>query len=245
MKSKILLVSALAFAATLGVSAQTAQAETSTSTASSTIKADAKLKVKLGDNLEKNKEIRNIQKEKQKEVKDIKENAKDSLKDLKDARKNATSTGEFKGIRKAIQNKMKLDVFEARKNALVRELTVSFNALTSARTRINNFIVQREGTASTTLMTDAKAKLAIADDKLAKAKISLDTLAAFHYASTTATSTATTTAEVELEKPRKVGDEAIKAMKDARNALKDVLTAIKKALKPADKDDEDDNDDDN
>ena len=171
MKIKLIYITALALLVMGGANVLSAQAETSASTtasttASSTIKVDTKLKVKLGDNLEKNKEIRNIKQDKKEEVKKIKKETKEYIKDLKEERKNSTTTKEskevFKGIRKTLEKKMKRDVFEIRKNALVRELNVSYSMMLAARTRINDFIVKHDtatttGSTTVSIMAPAKA----------------------------------------------------------------------------------------
>src|SRR6185369_8929686 len=80
-------------------------------------------------------------------------------------------------------------------------------------------------------MTNAKNLLVIADQKITSAQSAIDTLANLSATSTIATSTqatstASTTTEVDLGKPRVIGSAAIRAVKDAQRALKDVVVAI-------------------
>ena len=68
-------------------------------------------------------------------------------------------------------------------------------------------------------------RLQVAIKKLADAKISVNTLASF--SPSTVQSGATTTVEVDLAKPREIGDAAITAAKEARKAFVQVLTFMK------------------
>ncbi len=133
---------------------------------------------------------------------------------------------ENKQMRKEIAKKMELRQFEARKNALLKELNHALANLADISVRIDARIVKAEGEGRT--MTDAKALLVIANDKLIKAKADVDAFRAL-----TATSTVTnasTTAEVELTKPRVLGDAAIKSVKEAREAFQKVVVAIAKGM---------------
>jgi hypothetical protein len=174
-------------------------------------------------------EIRDIRREDREEIKDIKTSSTERIREMRDDSRASTTRmiKEFKGERKEIMKKMQLRVFEARKNSLVRELTGALKNLTGIRSRISERITKAEAGGRT--MTEAKAKLVIADAKLATAKAAVDALASYNYASstitTTASSTATTT-EISLDRPRKIGDDAIKAVKDARDSLKDVVSII-------------------
>ncbi len=174
-----------------------------------------------------NKEVRKeINKEKKEEIKDLREVVKEERKDLR-----ASSTEMFKknkDDRKELAKKMQINMFEIRKNALIKELNFSLNNLTDIRGRINNKITKIE--AGSTTATEARAALVIADDKLAKAKIAVDAFTAFSY-STSTPKTGSTTPEINLDKPRKIGDAAIKAVKDARDALRKVIDIVAKMEK--------------
>lgn len=243
---KILALTALVFA--FGV--LTANAEESTRP----ISASASTKIEIEANKEVRKELEGIRKDIKDERKEVKNERKDDIKDIKasttaaikdmraqykDDRKmmNATSsmmnrrdikastTAMFKkmqGEKRDLLKKMRVNEFEIRKDALVKQLTLALENLANIRTRLNDKI--------TALATDGKdttlsvKALADADTSLVKAKTAVDVLKAYSYTSTTATSTT----EVELEKPRKIGDEAIKATKDARDSFKKVLSEIVK-----------------
>lgn len=118
--------------------------------------------------------------------------------------------------------KMKAKNFEIRKNALVRELTVTLGNLDNISLRIDSRITKSE-TAGYDL-SEAKSLFVIAKEKLEKAKADVATFKAL-----TATSTVTTSSgevEMDLIKPRLLGDTAIKSVKEARDAMKKVIVAI-------------------
>lgn len=209
--------------------ASSARAEITTSTAAS-------LKATIINKLDK-KEDRNPLAEKAQQMREmrasttaqIRDMRKDTREDIRDMRADVRASTtlmmrEFKGERKEMMQKMQLRVFEMRKNNLVRELTNAISNLTNIRARISERITRAETNGRN--MTDAKAKLVIADGKLATAQTAVDAFASFNYASSTVSVTASSSAEVDLERPRKVGDDAIKAVKAARDAFKDVVSAI-------------------
>lgn len=187
------------------------------------------------DNREANKDIRNntlekrveIIKERREDVKEIRTDARGEMKDARGEMKmnRASSTDMFKKsneIRKEIAKKMETKVFEVRKNALVKELNLSITNLTSISTRIEARITKAESEGKT--LTDAKTLLVTAKEKLETAKTAV---AAFSAVSAPVASTdATATAEVDLAKPRQVGDAAIKAVKEARDAFQKVVQSI-------------------
>lgn len=172
-------------------------------------------------------------------IEDRREDRREDRKDLrasttmmrKDLRASTTEMfKKFKDDRKEIIEKMRKDAFEIRKGALVEHLNFALENLLNIRGRINERITKAESEGRT--MTEAKAQLVIADKKLADAKIAVDALAALNISTgnTSAAAEASTTAEIELAKPREVGDAAIKAVKDARDALKKVVDAIAKNM---------------
>ncbi len=179
-----------------------------------------------------------IREEKKAEVKNIKETTRNEVKDLKEKmlseRKDPRSAGSieekkeirlsnkeamenFKTARKDAVKKMKTEEFKTRANALVKQLNISLEYLNNSRTKINDIITKQE--ASGKVLTDAKAALAVADTKIAAAKSAVEALNGL--AATTETST-----ETDLAKPRQLGDAAIKAVKEARDALKEVVKHI-------------------
>lgn len=165
------------------------------------------------------------------EVKNRMELKKDNLKaDIKDVRAEAKARIDanrdmFKRttqVRKEIIKKMEARTFETRKMALVKELKMSLINLANISTRIEARITKAESEGRT--MTDAKALLVTAKEKLAKAQADV---AAFEALPAP---TPDTTAEVDLTRPRVLGDAAIKSVKDAREAFKKVVTAIAHAM---------------
>lgn len=171
--------------------------------------------------------------------KDCIENRREDRKDLwasttamrKDLRASTTDMFKrFKDDRKEIMEKMRKDAFEIRKGALVEHLNFALENLLNIRGRISERIANVEAEGRN--VTEAKAQLVIADKKLADAKVAVDALAALNISTgnTSAAAEASTTAEIELAKPRQVGDAAIKAVKDARDALKKVVDAIAKNM---------------
>jgi hypothetical protein len=169
--------------------------------------------------------------------KDCIENRREDRKDLwasttmmrKELRASTTDMfKKFKDDRKDIMGKMGKETFEIRKNALVEHLNFALENLLNIRGRIEDRIIKNEAAGRD--MTEAKSKLIIADKKLSDAQTAVDVLAALTVSNrdTSVTAEASTTVEIELTKPRQVGDSAIKAVKDARDALKKVIEAIAK-----------------
>jgi hypothetical protein len=188
-------------------------------------------------NVEERKEVRD---EKKMEVKNIKETSRAEIKDLKEkmvsermnprdastteARKeirlsNKESMQDFKTARKDVVRKMKTDEFKVRADALVKQLKITLTNLSDIRTKVSVSISKQE--AEGKVLTEAKAALAVADAKLAEAKLAVDSLANISTIPTTASTT-----ETDITKPRQIGDAAIKAVKDARNSLKLVVKSI-------------------
>lgn len=177
------------------------------------------LKVKISSSTEQRREDRKeVRDERREEMKDLRASTTLKMIEIRRDIKNASSSEMFKKIgdqRQEIVKKMKKGAFEIRKNALVKELNITLDNLGNIRERINTRIVSME--TGSTSMSEAKALLAIADDKISKAKTAVGALSAL---------TASSTDDVDLGKPRQVGDVAIKAVKDARDALRDVLKLI-------------------
>jgi hypothetical protein len=180
-----------------------------------------KIEVKdLRRTLDKAKEnIQDAKKENIREVRDLRKDAKDDL-------KRATSSM----VRKEIKSELRLDIFKAQMSHLVRQLNLALNNLRQIRDRIQARIIKAESTGRN--MTEAKTLLVTADLKITAAQQSINALAAFNASTsvavgtTTGTTTATTSVHIRLDKPRQVGAAAIKAVKDAREALNAVVRAI-------------------
>jgi hypothetical protein len=196
----------------------------------------ATIKSNIETRIEQNKDTRNtllqkveVRKELASTTKGIRMEARGEIKDMRDA--HASSTEMFKrdakDMRKDIAKKMEARMFEARKNALVKELNLSLANLTDVSTRISTRITKAESEGRT--MTEAKTLLTAAGQKLDRAKIEVAAFAALN-ATSTPSGAATTTAEVDLTRPRVAGDAAIKSVKDARDAYQKVVVAIAHAM---------------
>lgn len=193
---------------------------------------NAKFKAEVEVKRENEQERKEIRQEKNDDIKDIRGLAKEELKDLKSQIpmikreiKEGSTTEMFRKIKDQkieILNKMKKDTFQVRKDALVKQLNIAIDNLTNIAARIAERITKAESSGRN--MTTAKADLVIAQDKIVKAKAAITLLASF--TPTTASSTGTTTVEVDIKKPREIGDAAIKAVKEARDALKKVVQDI-------------------
>jgi hypothetical protein len=167
-------------------------------------------------------EKRDVQKAENQKIQDMR-------RDLQGDRKMA-STSE---ARKEFRAEMETRMFEIRKEILVRQLNLALNNLKQIRSRIASRIEKAEQAGRN--MTEAKSALVTADAKLGVAQAQINILANLSASSTlatstTATSTATTTVKVKLEKPRMLGEAAIKAIKDARDSLNLVVRAIAKNM---------------
>ncbi len=200
------------------------------------------VKEKIENQFEKNRDIRNIKIEERKTIKasttekmrELRDERKEEKKELKEERKDlrASTTAAFKILkneRGEALKKLQLNAYEMRKKALLNELNATINNLVNVRGKILERITMLESKGRD--MTKPKADLVIADDMIAKAKLAIETFKNLpaptlgNTGSATTTSNSTTT-EVSLDKPRKVGDDAIKAVKSARDALKVVLKSI-------------------
>ncbi|HEY4478695.1 MAG TPA: hypothetical protein VI775_02535, partial [Candidatus Paceibacterota bacterium] len=152
------------------------------------------------------------------EIKDIKKEKLDGMKLLR-----ASTTDMFKRAneeRREVTKNMKMEAFQIRKNALEEHLLVAVNNLTNIANRIEAHIVKVE--ASRRTLTDAKALLVTAREKIAIAKTDIEALKALE--------TADTSTEINLTKPREIGDKAIKSIKDAKESLKKVIVSIAKNM---------------
>lgn len=123
---------------------------------------------------------------------------------------------EFKANRESIKTLKRAD-FDARKQGLIKELTTIVGNLKNIATRIDARISEdrtaaRDTTSAVNLLNVAKTKIATAESKV-RALASL-------------TPTSTATGEVDAIKPRTAAQEAIVAVRDAREALKKVVEAL-------------------
>jgi hypothetical protein len=193
----------------------------------------------IRNNIEQNKEMRNnlleqkqdVHKDLKAEVKGIRADAKGEMKEARENMRGAASTSmmmfkrDAKDARKEMVKKMEEKVFAARKDALVKELNLSLTNITDIAARIDTRMTKAEAEGHT--LTDARALLVTANAKLVKAKADVAAFQALSIASSTsATATASTTVQVDLAKPRALGDAAIKSVKDARDAFQKVVVSI-------------------
>ena len=165
------------------------------------------------------------------EIKDMRIETREKVGDLRDEAKMRMRNASSSDDRKEIRNNLRKDVFKAHQDRLVGQLNLALENLKQIRTRISARIDKAEASGRT--MTDAKALLVIADAKIATAATEIAALGAF--VPPVATSSLTSAAddastEVELEKPRNIAENAIKAVKDARKALIDVTIAVAKNM---------------
>jgi len=205
-------------------------------------------KIKINEKIELNKEMRKeVRDERKGEVRDLKASTsmmiKDKKAELKDNRmmlKNNASTSplmkreirasstelfkKFKDEKREIKNTAKVNEFKIRKDALVKQLTITLDNLTNIKGRISERISTLEGEGKD--MANAKSALAVAEEKLAKARTAVDALAKYVPVNSNGAAVESATADVELAKPRQIGDEAIKAVKEARDAFKEVVKYI-------------------
>lgn len=133
--------------------------------------------------------------------------------------KNASTSMDRREIRKD----MRKDEFRARKNAIVKQLSVSLNNLKQIRERIATRI--QKAASEGRNMTEAKRLLVIADGKIVLAQQAVKAVMDLNP-NVTASSTATTSLTIDLGKPREIGDVAIKALRQANEALTMVVRAI-------------------
>ncbi len=225
----VLLLVALIFAASVSITQAESNVGTNTEVNPTTATPKAEPAF-LHPNSKGMKEVRNdIRIDKVNAIKDIRIDTRTDIKDLRDkmidARKNASTTEEkkqimqnFKGVRDEKIKSMKIDAFKFRKEALAKQLNLTFTNLTNIRGKINDALIKKE--ASGKDVTAARAKLVVADEKIAGADVAIKALISLPLP-TTSTST------ISLTKPRAEGDAAITALKVARTALKDVLIALR------------------
>ncbi len=154
--------------------------------------------------------------------KEIKDEHEDEVKKIRqegrEEMKNASSSEDRHEIRKD----MRKDEFKARKDAITKQLNVTLNNLKQIQARISSRIDKAVSEGRD--MTKAKSLLVIADGKITLAEQAVNALVVLNP---TATSTiATSTPVIDLGKPREVGNTAIKAIKQAHEALVAVVVAI-------------------
>lgn len=122
---------------------------------------------------------------------------------------------------------LRMDLFNKHKENLVRQLDRAIENLKQVQGRINERITKAEQSGRN--MSEAKALLVTALQKIQVAESAITSLKTYQPASSsliTASSTGTNDADVNILKARQVGENAIKAVKDARESLNLVVRAI-------------------
>ncbi len=157
---------------------------------------------------------------------EVKNAIKEVRSDIKDARKTATSSQ----IRKELKRVEKFEIFKIQHARLVRQLNLAVDNLKQIRDRLASRITKAEQSGRN--MNEAKNLLSVADTKITAARQAIVTLSTYiPTATSTATSTEpTASTTVDLQKPRQIGEAAIKAVKDAHKALVDVVRSIAKNM---------------
>jgi hypothetical protein len=154
----------------------------------------------------------------------------EKIENRKAALADATTTRPFKRdakeVRAAMQKRMEVKQFEARKNALLKELGKAVEHLNDIVSRIESRIAKAESEGRD--MSEPKTLLVTAKTKVEAAKTAVDALK--NLTATSTGSTGTTTPEVDLTKPRQIGDAAIKSVKEARDSLQKVVVSIAKNM---------------
>ena len=150
--------------------------------------------------------------------------------EMRNIMKNSSTTMEE---RRGIREEMRIYIFNARKNAFIRQLQVSISNLVQISGRISSRI--DKAVAEGRNMTEAKALLVTANAKIEVAKVAVKAFADYspstntNASSTTSVSTTSTDTSVtitDLKKPRELVNAANKAIKEAHRALVDVVVSI-------------------
>jgi hypothetical protein len=132
------------------------------------------------------------------------------------------STTAFRGHE--MWKEARVDAFVALQTKLVAEAQRSLANLKDLRARIAARITTAETSGRN--MTDAKAALATADQKITAAETAIQALATYTPPSVSTTGSLSASTTVSLDKPRAIGKAAIQAVNDARKALNQTIVAI-------------------
>lgn len=129
--------------------------------------------------------------------------------------------------RNIVQN-MKIQAFKIRHNTLIRQIRLSLKNLEQVTSRIVARIEKAETNGRD--MTKAKVSLIIAREKLSLAEQAIKDLSNYDPTSVSNASTTSNEDAIDLVKPRQIADEAIKAIKVAKDVLIDVVREIAHAM---------------
>lgn len=247
MKKTHYLLATIALAAVLTiptmVGAQSAEIETSTTIRASSTgpgvlhKMRTEVKVK-GQNLKANQDSRNDLMRRiststassTHPKRDIQRGAHQDIKTLRSDMQEDRKLASTSAARKALRADMEVRMFQIRKEMLVKQLNLALANLKQIRGRIVSRIEKAE--LSGRNMTEARTALVTADAKLGNAQTQINVLANLSTSTipttvgTSTDATGSTTIKVKLDKARQVGETAITAVKEARNALVLVVRAI-------------------
>lgn len=252
--TKISVLAALTLALSVGVpvSAQTTEAEIDASVSANSSTGvtvpPAKPLLREGDkrppqdrreNIQQNRDLRNKMVEERKDIinarkEDAKEVRMDTRADLRDMRqdrredmRNATNTParkiiieKFKDAKGELLKKARKDEVTIRQNAIVQELQLRIKSLKSIAARAEDVIKKQEEQGQST--SEIRLKLDTTMKKISAAEVAVETFATWKP---TETGTSSST-EVSLEKPRQAAAGAITAIKDAGEALREVISSI-------------------
>ncbi len=130
------------------------------------------------------------------------------------------------------KRELQVDIFKLQQDNIAKQLNQALDNLKQVRGRIQTRITKAEQSGKN--MDSAKALLTIADDKITAAESAIANFEAYTpTASSTVMATSTsdgTTTRIQLEKPRRVGAAAIQAVKDAKDALNNVVVSIAQSM---------------
>ncbi|MDB5259168.1 MAG: hypothetical protein JWO73_376 [Candidatus Taylorbacteria bacterium] len=192
------------------------------------VPAKQPLRSKINDRMEKIKENAAQNRDQRNKVleerKDIKKTRIDQVKDIRtDAKAEMKAEKGDKAARKETMNKMRNEVFTARRDAIVKQLNLSIENLQNIKARIDTRIAKLKADGKDT--SAAEKILATATEKIAAAKTNIDALAAI-VPPANATASSSASAETDLTKPRALAETAMKSVREARDVLKNAVESI-------------------
>jgi len=174
------------------------------------------------------KEIKDARSENRKDIRGMASTTRMEKKEIKDARgerkimrNSASSSIERKENRKNVR----IEIFQAHQKRLVAQLELALTNLSQIRARIISRIEKLE--AETKDMSEARRLIAVSDTKITLAVQEIATLASYIPAGTVITvGTTTESTQIDLVKPRQIGENAIKAVREVHRSLVDVIITI-------------------
>lgn len=190
-------------------------------------KANQDVRNKLLPNPVKN-AIKENRDEMKKEAKETRGEIRDIRQDARKEMREATTSED----RKEVANQARLDVFKAKQDRLIKELTLAIENIKQIRNRVASRIDKAASEGRN--MTEPKKLLVGVDQKIGVAQ---DAVKALSTMTPPPPRNPTTTPDmVNVEKPRQLGEDAIKKVKVAREALNAVVVSIAKHMGQGPKD---------